>query len=454
MEQFTQTILRMKTKLKRAKAADPHLKVFGAERHRYNVNPPIPPAAVTAFEAEYKIQVPDGYKAFVTLFGNGGSSYQGSAAGPFYGIFPFGQGLNLLANAREALTRACCIEPAMSDAYWQEIIHIIEEKEENDAITDAEYEAETVKIFGGLLPIGSQGCSYSHCLVLNGPHAGKVVNVSEELDKPRFTFEPDFLGWYERWLDEVIAGDLLQDGPQWFGYSMGGTEEALFERFVCEADESTKLDCLSGMLKKKALHIPLIDKIEMEYPRYQGGIKQMLLRILTKFDYTRAKPYLLEAGDTDLLTVCKDIYWYAKDKCKEWTAFIKHALPQVHDDDTFSFCTYILKEAGAEDAQSIIPFTRHPDSKIRRTAFYRLGDLSDKARYLDVFIQGLQDSDNRVLQTTLQALVGVKDTRLLPLYKQVALRFPLEQDYILCNLNHRLKDFDLDNTSIIHCGTV
>jgi hypothetical protein len=67
-----------------------------------------------------------------------------------------------------------------------------------------------------------------HGLVVTGPHTGRVVNFDQECSGPPvFAFELDFLGWYERWLDEVIDGDLFQKGPSWFGYTRGGPESEL-----------------------------------------------------------------------------------------------------------------------------------------------------------------------------------------------------------------------------------
>ncbi|GHU32613.1 hypothetical protein FACS1894172_09560 [Spirochaetia bacterium] len=450
MQQYIEQINRMKLKLKLAKNADRNLKVFGADSHRYTVNPPLSPKEITMFETQYGIQLPDCYKAFVTLFGNGGVSYQNSAAGPFYGIFPFGKELNCLSdNPQKSLKLDCRIYPGMTDEYWKEFSKTIEE----DDISDEEYEELRDTIFGGLLPIGAQGCEYSHAIVLNGQYAGKVVNMSEEFQKPHFSFEDTFLDWYERWLDEIISGDLLQEGPYWFGYSMGGAEETLLNKFLSTDNERLKLDCVAGILDKKAIHKPVLEEIEKEYANNTGEVKNGLVEILTKFDYKRAKPYLLELADTDLLNVCQFIWWYAKDRCREWAAFIKTNLARIDDVKTFRFCAYILEKAGQEDAETIIPFTKHRDKQIRQVAYHRLGELKHKSHYLDIFINGLQDPEHWVVHATLQALDGLKDTRLLPYYKQIAERFPVEQDYILINLNHRLKEYGLDNISVQELGS-
>ena len=69
--------------------------------------------------------------------------------------------------------------------------------------------------------------------------------------------------------------------------------------------------------------------------------------------------------------------------------------------------------------------------------------LRHKEQYLDTFIKGLQETDNDVLRTVIQAISGVKDERLLPYYKQIAKRFSKDEDYILSNLKRVLEPFGL-----------
>ena len=44
--------------------------------------------------------------------------------------------------------------------------------------------------------------------MIEGEFRGRIVNLDFDLDKPVFAFESNFLDWYERWLDEVISGEL------------------------------------------------------------------------------------------------------------------------------------------------------------------------------------------------------------------------------------------------------
>lgn len=449
MMEFNDQIQRIKDKLPKAKKADKNLEVFGAKSHKYQLNDPATIEEVSAFEQKYGIDLPDCYKAFILQVGNGGIAYEGAAAGPFYGIYPLGKNVGELiyCNAQECLRADCLVYPGMSDEYWKSL----NENIDNDSdISDEDYEMELNRIFGGILPIGTQGCSYLHGIVLNGAYRGRVVNIDSDRQKPQFTFENNFLDWYERWLDEVISGELIGESPRWFAYVMGGPDTALAHAFLDADTTQQRADYLDGILNKKKVKEETLQIIEEQFLKDTGGLKTKLLQILTKFDYKRAKPYLIELSQTDLLPVFQFIYWYAKDKSPEWLPLIAEHISRIDDDETFTYCTYLLRAGGTNFGHLIVPFTDSDNESIRATAFYTLGKVKNKKDFIDAFINGLSDHSNRVVVYTLQALIDVKDTRLLQAYKQLAEKFPEEKDYILSNLNQRLADYGLSNETILN----
>lgn len=209
---------RIKKKLIEAKQIDKDCLVFGASIHKYEMHPPATICQVEAFETTYEVQLPDCYRAFVLHVGNGGTSYQNSGAGPYYGIYTLGHHLNALVyeDPRIFLKNNCCMHPDMTNTQWKELTKILDE----DGLSDEVYYEEFAKIYGGILPLGSQGCTYLHGLVLNGPYKGKVANLEMSADqKPFFAPDTNFLDWYERWLDEIISGKLIKKSPSWFGYT-------------------------------------------------------------------------------------------------------------------------------------------------------------------------------------------------------------------------------------------
>ena len=438
-------LIRIQQKLAQAKAADKNLEVFGADAHQYHLNPPVSEAEVLAFEKKYGVQLPECYRAFMLTIGDAKAKKSDFIAGPYYGLYAFGTSLDsLLYEKTETYLKAPCnLSPDMTQEEWETLSDPLLPSEEEEEEDDDKYFVERAKVFGGLLPLGSQGCTYEHALVLNGKYAGRVVNVDLDLAQPKFAFEANFLDWYERYLDEVISGQLIDDRPTWFGYHRGEPAEVLLNEYEHTTDRKTQTDCLEGVYHKKPpLEPALLDKIE-KLIALNNDDRDFLIEILSQSSYERAKPYLQDLVTKDPKKVFQFVWWYAKDHCADWVSAVKELLPTITDERTFDFATYLLTEGDDNFEEVILPFTDNENPQIRSTAYYTLGKSEKREQYLDTFIKGLQETDNGVLCTVMQALSGVEDKRLLPYYKAIAKRFPEERDYILSNLEYRLASFGL-----------
>ena len=444
-KQMKEQLIRIQQKLAQAKAADKNLEVFGADAHQYHLNPPVSEAEVLAFEKKYGVQLPECYRAFMLTIGDAKAKKSDFIAGPYFGLYAFGTSLDsLLYEKIETYLKAPCnLSPDMTQEEWETLSDPLLSSEEEEEEDDDKYFAERAKVFGGLLPLGSQGCTYEHALVLNGKYAGRVVNIDLELAQPKFAFEANFLDWYERYLDEVISGQLLDDRPTWFGYHRGEPAEVLLNEYEHTTDRKTQTDCLEGVYHKKPpLEPALLDKIE-KLIALNNEDRDFLIEILSQSSYERAKPYLQDLVTKDPKKVFQFVWWYAKDHCAEWVSVVKELLPTITDERTFDFATYLLTEGDDNFEEVILPFTDNENPQIRSTAYYTLGKSKKKEQYLNTFIKGLQETDTGVLCTVMQALSGVEDKRLLPYYKAIAKRFPEEKDYVLSNLEYRLASFGL-----------
>ena len=446
-------LIRIQQKLAQAKAADKNLEVFGADAHQYHLNPPVSEAEALAFEEKYGVQLPECYRAFMLTVGDANAEKKDFIAGPYFGLYVFGTCVDeLLYEETETYLKAPCnLSPDMTQEEWEALTDNLlkaeddGELEEDGYVIEVEddYFAERAKVFGGLLPLGSQGCTYEHALVLNGKYAGRVVNVDLDLAQPKFAFETNFLDWYERYLDEVISGQLLDDRPTWFGYHRGEPAEVLLNEYEHTTDRKTQTDCLEGVYHKKPpLEPALLDKIE-KLIALNNEDRDFLIEILSQSSYERAKPYLQDLVTKDPKKVFQFVWWYAKDHCADWVSVVKELLPTITDERTFDFATYLLTEGDDNFEEVILPFTDDENPQIRSTAYYTLGKSKKKEQYLNTFIKGLQETDTGVLCTVMQALSGVEDKRLLPYYKAIAKRFPEEKDYVLSNLEYRLASFGL-----------
>ncbi len=442
---------RIQQKLAQAKAVDKDLEVFGAKGHQYHLNPPISEAEVLTFEEKYGISLPEDYRAFVQTIGDANAQKLDIMAGPYYGLSAFGTQVDdLLYEGSEIYLKApCALSPDMTQEEWEKLsapleLDDFEDDEEEGYVIEVEdkYFAERAKVFGGLLPLGSQGCTYYHALVLNGKYAGRVVNVDLDLAQPKFAFETNFLDWYERYLDEVISGQLMDDSPTWFGYYRGEPAEVLLNEYEQTTNCKTQTDCLEGVYHKKPpLSEKVLDRIEALIS-LNNEDRDFLIEILSQSSYERAKPYLQDLVTEKPKKVFQYIWWYAQDHCADWVPAVKEHLPTITDEETFNFATYLLTET-KDFEEDILPFTNNVNPRIRITAYYILGTSKKKEQYIDTFIKGLQETDNDVLRTVIQAISGVKDECLLPYYKQIAKRFSKDEDYILSNLKRALEPFGL-----------
>ncbi|MGC4892837.1 hypothetical protein [Micromonospora sp. DT31] len=61
--------------------------------------------------------------------------------------------------------------------------------------------------YRGTLALSDQGCGGLSILVVSGPARGRVTDNGGSREGPIFTGDRDFLSWYERWLDAVLAGE-------------------------------------------------------------------------------------------------------------------------------------------------------------------------------------------------------------------------------------------------------
>jgi HEAT repeat protein len=189
---------------------------FGSERHDFVLDPPLAEEEVRAFEERHHIELPAGFRAFLTQIGSSGD-------GPYYGLQPMESWIEMLAGPEapdDFLMRPCLFAPdtKRDDATWA-------------AMTE-----HTKTPFQGSIAIVDQGCTYYVALAINGPHAGRVLYVNLDGGVPYFPENEDFLSWYERWLDELRWGHV----HFWFGTGMPGDEATL-------ASSPRKLDALSAM---------------------------------------------------------------------------------------------------------------------------------------------------------------------------------------------------------------
>jgi len=193
-----------------------HAKVFGANGHKFVLNPPAAEGDVISFERQHRVRLPDDYRYFISQIGNGG-------AGPYYGVFPLGQmdglgeSLNSWQESDGFVGRLS--EPFSLQNAWNDLTG--KPAEELMAIDEQEYERQLDKfeslywgsvLMNGAIPICHEGCALRIWLVVCGSEAGHLwydgradytgLSPLRSRDGSQATFGI----WYREWLEDALAG--------------------------------------------------------------------------------------------------------------------------------------------------------------------------------------------------------------------------------------------------------
>jgi hypothetical protein len=144
---------------------------FGEEKHQFRRGPTLTSRQLAEFEQHLAVGLPEGYRDFLC-------HVEGHGAAPFYGIMPWARCGLFAMNPRgdqpagRGFTAAGAVHRS-GDLF----LHIIE-----------------------------AGCSDLVLMGVTGPLAGQIViGNGEGFWGPDLSQAPDFLAWYERWLDAVAA---------------------------------------------------------------------------------------------------------------------------------------------------------------------------------------------------------------------------------------------------------
>lgn len=211
------TITRLLTQLRRK---DSCRSVFGSPTHDYKLNPPISVSTIEEFEARCGIRFPEDYRYFVAEIGNGG-------AGPYYGLFPFGQiddgrswdQGDLVGDVSRPFTHVEAWN--LPESFWQQEPDIPPDMplEEEDRLVEAWDRVEQEHYFNpaimnGAIPICHLGCGLWHWLVVNGEQKGFVwcdfrsdhrgISPLRDESGRQMTFSD----WYISWLNESLSRSI------------------------------------------------------------------------------------------------------------------------------------------------------------------------------------------------------------------------------------------------------
>lgn len=162
---------------------------FGAEAHGFRLGPPVPEAVVAEFEERHEVALTLGYRLFVTELGDGG-------AGPGYHMSRLGASCGADCRPGHLAQPSPYLPGPRYFGDW-------EQRYEDPPGAGRMF-------LRGTLEIAYHGCSLVTRLVVMGPARGRLLNLDWEGPVGPYVVEDaDFLAWYERWLDEAVAGAAL-----------------------------------------------------------------------------------------------------------------------------------------------------------------------------------------------------------------------------------------------------
>lgn len=377
---FRSQTQRIKLKLKKAARVDSSRAVFGASSHKYALHNTATAQDIGKWEAAHGVKLPEDYAFFLTRLGNGG-------AGPYYGIYSLDKATSY--SEREALASPCVLHPKMAKDEWNRLAEpLISDRD----VSGEEYDAARSRIFGGMLCFGTQGCEYDMYLVLQGPHCGRVVYTSDVYpDVPFFfVYEKSFLDWYERWLDEIIAGYELS----WFGANMPGDEKALIATYREATGNEEKLEALDSMLKFRTLSMDTIVFLK-EIADKREADHNAAVQLLCKASIADADSYLMELLQTgnkeEFLQALKFLNWYGKSAgADKYIEVIREEFARFEDVGIMRHVGYIFDHYDAINIQDFVPYLCHTDPKVQMDAFYATRSCKDKAAHWETIAQMLE----------------------------------------------------------------
>lgn len=261
---------------------------FGSEAHGFQLNPPISEKELVQFETTHQIRLPEDYRCFLTLAGNGG-------AGPFYGLYKLEQWDDFLDWSddipdRMIVNQSCPLRPDMSRTDdWR--------KQFPDVLSP----------YQGTISIGTQGCTYLTGLIVTGQFAGRVVYLDVDDQAPYVIREPDFLAWYDRWLNELLGNYDMHR----FGFGLGGDEKTLLK--VLDRPDATtqdRVEAIDAISRLPELRKTQTDRIFQWLEDESAEIRAAALAVANKFqksEVTHLLPHLLNDKSAKVQTVAIDM---------------------------------------------------------------------------------------------------------------------------------------------------
>jgi len=389
----------IKALVKRAGEIDKDRKVFGASKHKYELNPVLSIDKIHKFESEYNIKLPEEYVFFLTMVGNGG-------AGPYYGLYMLENTIKY-NEYKDSMSTSAFINNELKKETWKSTMDKLEEAD------DAEYDEIMRQVYGGLMIIGTQGCTYDNLLMVNGSEKGKIVYIDWNLEPeygPYLT-RMTFLEWYENYFKEIINGNNVKS----YGYIKLGKEEELINEYE-NAQMENKRNILISFFRFSKLKSDTVEFLKYRDEKFLDHLRVELLFKHNKKAGIEMFDSLVKGENLEGAVLCarrmpdelKDNYYmemvkllYNKElKEKNKIIFFLTDCKSISGKDLISF--------GTDEAI---------EKEDRRTAIWAISKANDKMDYIEQFISWMHCDSYWIAHAALQGMAKEKNEKLLEAYR-------------------------------------
>lgn len=345
-----------------ASKMDPDFKIFGAEKHKYQLNNPASLDRINDFEVKYQIKLPKEYRFFLSQVGDGG-------AGPYYGIYSL-QKMEEHTNCYHSLLHSkqndVFIDEQLTTEKWD---HLIEQMDESE--TDEEYDQLIEKVASGAIIIGTMGCSYDILLMYKGSEAGNIVYIDWNMmkgGKPHLT-KMRFLEWYGTYFKEIRSDHKVD----WYGCrkSYGITERQVIEEFL----KAEKIEEKEEILKKVYIfNHPNIEMMEWVTHLDETEFLSQKLSLLMNYDWNDKGRKLFE--------------WILDGEEAKVAVGVSRNIPKGEKNPYYKRMVQLLYTDMVEDHEAILSFIRKCSNKkavdLYRYALDPCNDNRTRASTLDI----------------------------------------------------------------------
>jgi hypothetical protein len=379
------SILRILRKLEEVRKRG--LKSFGWEAHRFRLEAPLSEEAVRAFEQRHGVTLPEDFRRFVREAG-------GSGAGPYFGIYPMDRWSN---DSDENVHRLAIDSPLYPGA------------PEDEESPDLDYG-------NGVIHLLTMGCAHYAVLVVSGRYRGRVVNMVEG-EPPCFTKDTGFLAWYERWLDEMLAGW----DTSWFGFGTPGDATRMLE--ILRSPESTADD------RNDALHtlsrIPSPDELVknavlVHLDDSNSAVRAASAALAACHRITGAEPLLRRLCDDEDAAVQEAALQALHTLgTHDWPAHARRALRDPKP-DVYHMAIYLLTKKELLRRQDLEPLIIDLDAAKRAAAIRAWGRQGFRVSSAPWLSERMVDENEEVRRSIIEAATAAVDRRFLPYAVELA----------------------------------